>query len=342
MSVKIILGDCIEEMRKMPAGSVHCCVTSPPYYGLRDYGVVGQIGLERTPNEFISKMVSVFEEVRRVLRKDGTCWVNMGDSYAGTGDREPNIRDDGSLSYRAGGKGMKPRGFKNKDLMGMPWRLAFALQDAGWYLRQDIIWAKPNPMPESVNDRCTKSHEYIFLLSKSARYYYDCEAIKEPVSLSTHARLSQNIQAQIGSARANGGEKTNGNMKAVGRSSWNGSEFHTGKTAAHQLGRAGKNRKLADAGSGTKNNSIFDSSMEIMPEFRNKRSVWTVATQSYKEAHFATYPAALIRPCILAGCPLGGGSARSVWRIRYDWRGSRAGRAQLHPYRTQPRIYSAH
>jgi site-specific DNA-methyltransferase (cytosine-N4-specific) len=177
--------------------------------------------------------------------------------------------------------------------------LAFALRSDGWYLRQDIIWAKPNPMPESVTDRCTKSHEYLFLLTKNARYYYDQESILEPCSPATHDRLSQDVQAQIGSERVPG--KTNGNMKAVSRSSWHGSEFHTGKTGEHQFGRSQQDRKLVEAGSGTKNNDSFDAAMAIMPEKRNKRSVWNICTQGYKEAHFATFPPKLIEPCILAG-----------------------------------------
>jgi DNA modification methylase len=225
---QILVGDCIDMMRTLPDESVHTCVTSPPYYGLRDYGVEGQIGLEETPSEFIARLVDVFREVRRVLRADGTIWVNMGDSYAGSWGAHG--RDDmcvgvSTLSQRQAmasqrkSKATTHAEYKPKDLMGMPWRLAFALQDDGWYLRQDIIWNKPNPMPESVRDRCTKSHEYIFLLSKSKKYYFDQAAILEPCSPNTHARLSQDIQAQIGSERANGGAKSNGNMKAAVRKS---------------------------------------------------------------------------------------------------------------------------
>ena len=181
MSNRIIVGDCIESMNEMESGSVNCCVTSPPYYGLRDYGVDGQIGLEGTPDEYIAKMVDVFREVRRVLRDDGTLWLNLGDSYAsstkGTGGPTPKQKSNHGSFYDS-------RRFshdvKNKDLLGIPWRVAFALRADGWYLRQDIIWRKPNPMPESVTDRCTKAHEYMFLLSKSAKYYFDHEAISEP------------------------------------------------------------------------------------------------------------------------------------------------------------------
>ena len=180
---EIIIGDCVESLKSLESGSVHCCITSPPYFGLRDYGHDGQIGLEQTPEEFVAKLVEVFREVRRVLRDDGTLWLNLGDSYA----------NDGKWGGRTGGKHAsalhgetsightKTRtGLKPKELIGIPWRVAFALQADGWYLRQDIIWHKPNPMPESVRDRCTKAHEYIFLLSKSPKYYFDAKAIEEP------------------------------------------------------------------------------------------------------------------------------------------------------------------
>ncbi|WP_411566921.1 DNA-methyltransferase [Pseudomonas alabamensis] len=186
---RILVGDCIDMMRTLPDQSVHTCITSPPYFGLRDYGVDGQIGLEASPREFIDRLVAVFREVRRVLRDDGTAWVNMGDSYAGSWGAHG--RDDmglggQSLSARqvaASARRLKKpnhHGFKPKDLLGLPWRLAVALQDDGWYLRQDIIWHKPNPMPESIKDRCTKAHEYVFLLSKDPRYYFDQAAIREP------------------------------------------------------------------------------------------------------------------------------------------------------------------
>ena len=178
----IMLGDALEQLKTLPDGSVHCCVTSPPYYGLRDYGVAGQIGLEETPEAYVAKLVDVFREVRRVLRDDGTLWVNLGDSYAaggGTGKPGPNATVRNTLSgcqYRA----LTPVGLASKNLLGIPWRVAFALQADGWILRQDIIWHKPNPMPESVKDRCTKAHEYLFLLAKKPRYWFDSEAIKEP------------------------------------------------------------------------------------------------------------------------------------------------------------------
>jgi len=275
-----LTGDCRETLKTLPDASIHCCVTSPPYYGLRDYGHEGQIGLEPTPAEFVAKLVEVFREVRRVLRDDGTLWLNLGDSYANdgkwggsTGGKHVSaLHGDSSV-----GRERKHTGLKPKDLIGIPWRVAFALQADGWYLRQDIIWSKPNPMPESCKDRCTKAHEYIFLLSKSAKYYYDHEAIKEP---------------------ANG---------------WNGSRFEDGKNLEVHP-NVGKKRKPAgwDTGTGA-HGTIHRDGRAKEVEYtegicanRNKRSVWTVCTQPYKEAHFATFPPALIRPCILAGCPQGG------------------------------------
>ena len=261
--------------------SVNCVVTSPPYWGLRDYGVDGQLGLEETPEEYVENMVTVFREVWRVLRDDGTLWLNLGDSYSGIGkggQSEYKLSKNWQPKYA--NEGNVPIGFKPKDLIGIPWMVAFVLRNDGWYLRSDIIWSKPNPMPESVTDRPTKSHEYLFLLSKSKKYYYDQESICEPVSPNTHARLAQNVQAQIGTERENGGTKSNGNFKACGR------KF--------------------DPNVGNKNNMSFDQAMAIMPRKRNKRTVWEVTTQGYKEAHFATFPEKLVVDPIKAGCPEGG------------------------------------
>ncbi|PIG25463.1 DNA methylase [Janthinobacterium sp. 35] len=340
MTIKILIGDVREQLRTLAADSVHCCVTSPPYWGLRDYGIDGQIGLEASPAEFIGVMVDVFEEVRRVLRPDGTCWINMGDSYAtgagkvntapggGTqGERWTGVRGDDKAPAR--GPMTQPNrmpqpGLKPKDLCMMPHRLAIALQAAGWWVRQDIVWSKPNPMPESMRDRCTKSHEYIFLLTKSEKYYFDQDAICEPVSAGTHARLSQDVLRQVGSARANGGAKTNGMMNPVARGV--GVRFgHGTDSTARQRGRVKSMaadvidtsanarmghgsgwRKLETDDSGIKNNASFDQAMAIMPATRNKRSVWTMVTQSFKEAHFATFPTELPETCIKAGCPPGG------------------------------------
>ena len=306
----VYVGDCLDVLRQLPAESVQCVVTSPPYFGLRDYGVDGQIGLEVRPQEYVEKMVDVFRAVRRVLSDDGTLWLNLGDSYASDGKWGGQTGGKHARALHgnatANGRNKKYTGYKPKDLMGMPWQVAFALRDDGWYLRQDIIWHKPNPMPESVTDRCTKSHEYVFLLSKSERYYYNQEAILEPVSLNTHARLSQDVERQIGSARAHAGGKTNGAMKAVGRlPSWRGSTFDDGKTGEMKRSRGGT-RKLAASGSGIKNNKSFNEAVCLRVSERNKRSVWTVTTKSYKGAHFATFPPDLIEPCILAGCPEGG------------------------------------
>ena len=218
-SIRLLIGDCLESLRTLPDESVNCCVTSPPYWGLRDYGHDGQIGLESTPESYVAKMVEVFREVRRVLRKDGTLWLNLGDSYSantsggecpqGGKSARPKI-DATKYAARSIGPGLKP-----KDLCGIPWRVAFALQADGWYLRQDIIWHKPNPMPESVTDRCTKAHEYVFLLSKSAKYWYDAEAVSEmaiqptgtPIKVCQHkqAKLGANLTGTLG---ANCGPET--------------------------------------------------------------------------------------------------------------------------------------
>jgi len=284
MSVRIMIGDARERLAELPTASLNCCVTSPPYYGLRDYGISGQIGLEPTPNEYIAELVSVFREVRRALRDDGTLWLNIGDSYAGSGkggnpDSGKQATNKGSQSigvlYGKCGdtarqaavtnvtrKTFAESGIKIKDLIGIPWMLAFALRDDGWYLRQDIIWSKPNPMPESVTDRCTKAHEYLFLLSKSERYWFDAAAIAEPAvkagkflhSYGTAAKDRQDVS------------EVNDRRTRIGLANWN----------------------------------------QAQPDTRNKRSVWDVATQPFSEAHFATFPPALIEPCILAGCPKDG------------------------------------
>ena len=289
---RIIAGDCIEGLRTLPDASVHCCVTSPPYWGLRDYGHDGQIGLESTPEAYVARMVEVFREVRRVLREDGTCWVNLGDSYnsaasgqngtSGTlGGGKPCCGKGTTAGRRALLDGLKP-----KDLVGIPWRVAFALQSDGWWLRQDIIWHKPNPMPESVRDRCTKAHEYVFLLTKSERYFYDAEAISEPVAASTTTRLSQpSLPLQAGSDRVPG--KTNGPIKAVGPR-FGGNKFGDSDDPKHAT-KSGNVYQIPDANGR-----------------RNRRSVWTVTTKPYSGAHFATMPPDLVEPCILAGCPEGG------------------------------------
>jgi DNA modification methylase len=227
----------------MPAGSVQCCVTSPPYFGLRDYGHDGQIGLEPTPDAYVAEMVAVFREVRRVLRDDGTLWLNLGDSYNGGGASGNNPSSKSTLTTN-GGKGPTAPGIKAKDLLGIPWMVAFALRADGWFLRQDIIWAKPNPMPESVLDRCTKAHEYVFLLTKRPRYFYDAKAVAEP---------------------------------ATGRETYFGSDAYSTGSGRQDAGQADK------------------------CETRNRRSVWTIASQPFSGAHFATMPPDLAETCIKAG-----------------------------------------
>lgn len=277
--VVIYQGDARMILAELSDESVNCCVTSPPYWGLRDYGVEGQIGLEQTPEQYIVEMVGVFCEVKRVLRADGTLWLNIGDSYCASGGNTRGASSDGEVGRAWNGANSKSgEGLKQKDLVGIPWMLAFALRADGWYLRSDIIWSKPNPMPESVTDRPTKAHEYIFLLSKSERYFYDASAIAEAVSPASLKRWDQEIDSQIGSDRVPG--KTNGNMRAVG-----GPRVH-GNIAGRSDGGAACNKP---------------------DQFtRNKRTVWEVATQPFPEAHFATFPEELIKPCILAGCPAGG------------------------------------
>lgn len=353
MTGLILQGNSLERLRELPDNSVHCAVTSPPYYGLRDYGTgtwhggdpecdhvshrirtgdglaafsenlkggghkAGaenknvqftnqcgkcgalredmQLGMEPTPDEYVDNMVALFREVHRVLRPDGTLWLNIGDSYASRSTYNAPQSVAVNAGWKDAGKRPNagiPEGCKNKDLIGIPWLLAFALRRDGWYLRQDIIWDKPNPMPESVGDRCTKAHEYLFLLTKSPRYFYDAEAVKEPMAESSLARVAQpNLENQAGSARANGGRKTNGNIKPAG-------DFASGK--------------------------------------RNKRSVWRVSTKPFKEAHFATFPTDLVEPCILAGTSEAGvcGSCGTPWQ-RITERKVVAGRGGKNAFRGQ-------
>jgi len=310
----IIQGDAREVLKTLPDKSIHCCVTSPPYYGLRDYGTApsiwggdsecnhifgddeikklrtkpgknaqcgntlkevagrtvnngaycekcgawkGQFGLEPTPEEYVENMVEIFREVRRVLRDDGTLWLNLGDSYNGSGGAGGDYNKGGLKEGQPKYPGRKITGLKPKDLIGIPWMVAFALRADGWYLRQDIIWHKPNPMPESVTDRCTKAHEYIFLLTKKRKYFYDREAIREAPK-----------------------PGNDGTIRAIARDRSGPVDIGNG---AHMAERVYKEVKGA-----------------------NKRSVWTVPTKPFSEAHFAVFPPDLIKPCILAGCPVGG------------------------------------
>jgi DNA modification methylase len=339
MSYVIHQGDALERLREMKSESVHCCVTSPPYWGLRDYGTAAwqagnaecdhvematgmsdkntlgpkgflpetnaanvgrvrqyrgicgkcganrvdrQLGLESTPYEYVTRLVEVFREVQRVLRRDGTCWINLGDSYGGSGkgpdDKQPGIRDHTSPPYS--GNGIKP-----KDLVGIPWMVAFALRADGWYLRSDIVWSKSNPMPESVTDRPTRAHEYIFLLSKSQRYFYNHEAIKEPAV------------ADHGSGN---GYKRDARLTYDGR----------GSDKPYVLARDSFRRENSKRGQPQFGQTVGthrpDRKDTLPSDTRNKRSVWEVATKPFAEAHFATFPPELIKPCVLAGSPAGG------------------------------------
>jgi len=261
--------DCLEGLKQLDDNSINCCVTSPPYWGLRDYGVEGQLGLESTPEEYVAKMVEVFREVKRVLRDDGTLWLNLGDSYnntSGFSRASPEYFREGRVGGSADKKAIKHSTIKAKDLVGIPWMVAFALRADGWYLRSDIIWAKPNPMPESVTDRPTKAHEYIFLLSKSQHYYYDHEAIKEPAAYD--GRKDTLLKGSPKYEKGVVPGQVEHSMAAKGHERWK------------------KN--------------------ERGEYVRNKRSVWTIPTKPFKEAHFAVFPPDLIKPCILAGCPEGG------------------------------------
>jgi len=278
----IYQGDFIDILKTLDDEIIQCCVTSPPYWGLRDYGVDGQLGLEKTPEEYVEKLVIGFREVRRVLKDDGTLWLNLGDSYYNyrpgcTSQTKQTLNGvDGKVVEFSDKRGSKQEGLKEKDLCGIPWRVAFALQADGWYLRQDIIWAKPNPMPESVTDRCTKSHEYIFLLTKSARYYYDNEAVRE-----------QSVWDLDGQGTEGRKNRAFEGMKSYPTDIKNGIRPRTRKTGEGQ-----------DSAIGTKGCAGCDG-------YRNKRSVWTITTKPYKEAHFATFPEEIPRTCILAGSKKG-------------------------------------
>lgn len=274
------------DARSIPCGdaSIQTCVTSPPYFGLRNYGVDGQIGLEPTPAAYIAELVKVFREVWRVLKDDGTIWVNIGDSYANDGKwgGSSGGKHVSELHGESGiGRGKKNTGLKPKDLIGIPWLLAFALRDDGWYLRSEIIWAKPNGMPGSQIDRCTSSHETIFLLSKQSTYFSDFDAIKTPPRESTLVRLAQNVQAQAGSHRANGGAKKNGAMKAVAA---------TDKQRGHGRKHAGFNARW---------DAMGKDEHQSMPAMM--RDVWFVPPAGYEDAHFAVMPEEIARRCILAG-----------------------------------------
>jgi DNA modification methylase len=300
MSVRILQGDVMDRLADIPDDSVHCCVTSPPYWGLRDYGVDGQLGMEPTLAEHIDAMVRVCREIRRVLRPDGTFWLNYGDCYAtspngrsaadtkATGNDDRTFRDKPFSTIQGT---LKP-----KDLCMVPSRLAIALQEDGWWVRSEIIWGKPNPMPESVTDRPATAHEKIFLLTKSARYAYEADAVRQSMAEARLSRLAQDVEGQKGSDRANGGRKTNGPMKAVG------GPHRTDKQHGHGRRHSGFNARW-DA----------MSREEQQANGRNLRNfepapvdVWPIATRPFSDAHFATFPPELVERCLKAGCPKGG------------------------------------
>jgi len=316
MTVTIRHGDCREILRTLPDQSVNCCVTSPPYFGLRDYGVAGQIGLEPTPDEFIAEMVAVFREVRRVLRDDGTLWLNLGDSYAGSGlggnpdgsPRQKQRSNRGSIDAGAidRQRAKPPAGLKHKDLIGIPWLTAFALRSDGWWLRQWHPWVKRNPMPESTQDRPTSACETIFLLSKSPTYFYDYAAVKRTMAESSVQRLAQDIEGQKGSTRANGGAKANGAMKAVGGDKQRG---HSRRHAGFNDRWDAMEREEQRQSRAFRNSDFFIQSIDgPAGAVGNNREItaFDMATQPFRDAHFATFPPVLIEPMILAGCPDGG------------------------------------
>lgn len=376
---KIHLMNCIDGLKLVKPKSVNTCVSSPPYYALRDYGIEPTewpevtyslfgleitipavnacLGLEATPKDYIGHMVYVYRLVRETLADNGTIWVNIGDSYAGGGGSSGHTKDTKNLGVKTESYGSIKtagkvyNGIKPKDMIGIPWMLAFALREDGWYLRQDIIWHKTNCMPESCNDRCTKNHEYIFLLSKSNRYYFDQAAIATPIAESTKndARVQSETYSDIRSERGFLGNPSGGTgmLKAKYKKpdAWDqregvshntlewATEKHQGQLNSRQprtgidtrVGNQGNgdipavakgNRKTFRGGGAYVNNNSFDNSTDVKNDsvgnepnitgFANKRSVWTVATYGFKEAHFATFPPALITDCIKAGCPVGG------------------------------------
>lgn len=318
---KIYEGNCLDVLKTIPDASVDCCVTSPPYWNLRDYNNPEQIGNEDRPEEYVKRIVAVFNEVKRVLKPTGTLWLNLGDSYASGPKKRTAEQAARSTTLRGGTttqeqclnqKSKIVGDLKAKDLVGIPWMVAFALRSAGWYLRQDIIWHKPNPMPESVTDRCTKSHEYIFLLSKSKKYYFDAAAIATPIKDESIRRLAQDIENQKGSSRGPG--KTNGTMRAVVKNNVIGGKKHKNLkekgqkvNTFHRTRSDGKEWAPTMAGAGAINDGrsgYFGKDGELLVgATANKKSVWTVTTKPFAEAHFATFSEELIIDCIKAGTP---------------------------------------
>ena len=309
-----LVGDVRETLRGVPDGCAQTCVTSPPYFGLRDYGNAAQIGQETTPREFVDALVAVMRDVRRVLANDGTLWLNIGDSYAQNGVSGPQgaTGERASRTFTAQGASAKPAGSaKPKDLLGIPWRLAFALQDDGWYLRSDIIWAKPNPMPESVTDRPTRAHEYVFLLTKRSRYFYDADAIREDAATGTARLSSVTPDAVRSDARKSDRSGANGrNVQSVNAES----------------------ERRDSVGCAFNNNPR----LRVTDGKRNARDVWTITPEPCAEAHFATMPPDLARRCILAGSrrgdivldPFGGAGTTALAALQH---GRRALLCELNP-----------
>jgi DNA modification methylase len=321
---QILQGDALIRLKEFPDQRFHCCVTSPPYWGLRDYGASGQMGSEKSPEEFIEKMVVVFREVRRVLRNDGTLWVNIGDTYnaykANTGD----TKYAGKAGRPVHAKGLTVPALKSKDLIGIPWMLAFALRADGWYLRQDIIWHKPNPMPESVNDRCTKAHEYFFLFSKSKNYYFDAYSIATDYKDKTLTTFGCELIGSGDGSKLIQSENWARDIKVHKPKEWKTPDGCPTRPGSHgsfhsegrEKGKKAKSKTLREEsaqrdevnGRGFIGHSgNFDAEGKLIGSGKaNKRSVWTVATAPFKEAHFATFPSELIVDCVKAGCPPGG------------------------------------
>lgn len=315
--LKIEVGDCLAVLKSMDENSVDCIVTSPPYWGLRDYGVEGQLGLEPTLDEHIEAMVLVFSELKRVLKPTGTCWLNYGDCYAtqpnGRSASDTKLHGSDDRTFRDKPFSTVQGVFKPKDLCMVPNRLAIALQESGWWVRSEIIWAKPNPMPESVRDRPASAHEKIFLLTKSGRYDFNIEEVRQNLSASSVQRLSQDVANQVGSTRANGGAKTNGNMKAVQSNKKPRGHLreHTGLTSDWD------HRTKHDQQSGGRNLRNYEPA---------PNNVWKFATAAFSDAHFATFPVELAERCILAGSskgdivldPFGGAGTTALAALRHN------------------------
>ncbi len=313
---RVIEGDALEVLKTLEGGSVQCAITSPPYWRLRDYGFASQLGMEETLSEYLERLVETFREVRRVLRPDGTLWLNMGDAYSAGGNGGGGSFQETNPA-RVIGKTRAPQGLKPKDLIGLPWRVAFALQEDGWWLRSDIIWAKPNPMPESVNDRPTKSHEYLFLLSRSSQYFYNAEAIMERAISSDEAIWDNGENGLSGGKSYAGKGSSTRKFRQPAPAGWDseGDGHHgsihrdgrrqAGKNSRENVDRVPRSRKPFPEESRSSASERLGSypgwRKDGRPIMRNKRTVWNIATEPYPGAHFATFPEALVTPCILAG-----------------------------------------